>query len=149
MPPTSFSFDAQLIWESDPIPEIQKYRDKSDWFQAIVYSAIQLERFGYFAIRENIEHELKDKNSLREIDKVLNRMYLRQISDFLLGIGRINKEEHKTIITINEARNTFMHQRELKKYVTGKKAEDRYKPLVNEAIRILKDKLDAEIKRLP
>jgi hypothetical protein len=130
---------AQMAWDYGPIPIIQDARDKSDWFKAVVFSAIQLERHGYFAIKEYFED--LDVNA-ELIDKILKRIYLPQIAEYLLAIGKINSEECETIKRINEERNKFMHRRETKRFASAISADVKYKPLVNEAIRILEEKLN-------
>ncbi len=134
-----FSVDAVLVWENNPIPIIQRALDKPDWFQAVVFSAIQLERHGYLAIKEYFESLNVDA---KLIDKILERIHLFQIAEYLLAIGKINSEEYRAIIDINKERNKFMHRRETKRFARGKYADNKYKPLVNEAIRILKEKFN-------
>jgi len=65
-----------------------------------------------------------------------------------LGINKITFKEYKTMIQINTERNNFMHRREVKQFAHGQQAKEKYTPLVNEAIRILREKLDAEERRL-
>jgi len=129
----------RMAWDRGPIPIMEKARDDSDWFKAIVFSAIQLERHGYFAIKEYFED--LDVNA-ELIDKILKRIHLHQIAEYLLAIGKINSEECETIKRINEERNKFMHRRETKRFASAIDADVKYKPLVNEAIRILKVKLN-------
>jgi len=130
---------AQMAWDYGPIPIIEDARDNSDWFKAVVFSAIQLERHGYFAIKEYFESLNVDA---KLIDKILKRIHLFQIAEYLLAIGKINSEEYQAIIDINEERNNFMHRRETKRFARGKYADNKYKPIVNQAIRILKEKFN-------
>ena len=147
-----FSVGAILKWESDPIDTIEQARDKPDWFQAIVMSAVQLERFGYFAIVNRIESflklENKNDNDLSLIYESLDHLYLPQIGKLLFRFEMIGNREKGKIMKLNETRNFFVHQRYKKKFLSGKEAEVKYKHLVNDAIAILK-KLGAETKRLP
>jgi len=113
--------------------------EKSDWFTAIVLSATQLERHGYLAIKDYLESL---KVNLKVIDKILERIHLYGISEYLLAIGKINDKEYKTIKKLNEERNKFLHRREKKRYARGTEADKKYEPLVNEAIRILKEKFN-------
>jgi hypothetical protein len=62
---------------------------------------------------------------------------------FLLAIKRIGCNECLKILEINNIRNKFMHRKETYKFMIGTPAKKRYEPLVNEAIRILKEKLNA------
>jgi hypothetical protein len=140
--------DAILVWESNPIPIIKRALEKSDWFQAVVFSAIRLERFGYFTIKEHLE-SLKISPDKEIIKNFLVHLYLPQIALFLLGIQKIDTKEYKTMIKINDERNKFIHHREVKQFAHGQQAQTKYKPLVNEVMRILSEKLDAEEKRLP
>ena len=143
-----FSFDAILVWESNPIPIIERARDNLDWFQAVVFSAIQLERFGYFAIKDHLK-SLKIDSDKNIVKSFLDHLYLPQIALFLLGINKLTFEEYKTMIQINTERNNFMHRREVKHFAHGQQAKEKYTPLVNEAMKVLKEKLYAEEKRLP
>ena len=129
----------RMAWDRGPIPIMEKARDDLDWFKAILFSAIQLERHGYFAIKEYFESLNVDA---KLIDKILKRIHLFQIAEYLLAIGKINGEECETIKQINEERNKFMHRREIKGFARGTEADNKYKPLVNEAIRILKEKFN-------
>jgi hypothetical protein len=140
-----------LRWESDPIATIEQARDKSDWFQAIVMSAVQIERFGYFAIANKIQDSIKDETKTEATSLIyesLDHMYLLQIAELLLTIKAIDSKDIKIIETLNGFRNSFVHQRYERKVLKNKEAEMRYKPIVDEAIRILKN-LGAETKRLP
>lgn len=127
----------RMAWDIGPIPIMEKARDDSDWFKAITFSAIQLERHGYFAIKEYFESLNVD---VKLIDKILKRIHLFQIAEYLLAIGKIDSEEYQAIININEERNKFMHRRETKRFASAIDADVKYKPLVNEAIKILKEK---------
>jgi hypothetical protein len=143
-------------YESDPIPAIQTAMRKPDWFQAIIISAVQLERFGYFMVKEHFRKlKLKDnKGKVVNVDKedvllrFIDRLYLPEFGVFLLGIKKINFADYQSIILINDQRNQLMHHRE-KSNPIGKEVVEKYEHLVNEAIRILREKLDAEKKQLP
>jgi len=129
----------QMAWDRGPIPIMERARDDRNWFKAIVFSAIQLKRYGYLAIKEYFEHL---KVNAEVVDKLLKRIHLIQIAEYLLAIGKINSEEFETIKQINEERNSFMHRRDTKRFQRGKDADRKYKPLVNKAIRILEEKLN-------
>lgn len=117
---------------------LEKAREESDWFTAIVLSATQLERHGYLATKEYLE-SLNVNSELT--NKLLERRHLREIAEYLLAIGKIDNQEYNIIKRINEERNKFLHRRD-KRYARGEEAQKKYNPLVNEAIRILKEKLD-------
>lgn len=140
--------DAILTWESNPLPTIERALDKSDWFQAVVFSAIQLERFGYSAILDFFESlKTSEKEALAHI---IEPLHLTQIAKSLQAIGKISPRECKTIMKINDERNYFVHQRRIPKFAREReKAKAKYLPLVEKAMVILKDKLQAEEKRLP
>ena len=142
----TFTADAILVWESDPIPKIQRALDSSDWFQAVVFSAIQLERFGYYAILDCFE-SLKPKEG-EILAEILEPLSLSEIADSLEKIGKINHEEYCTVMMINDERNKFVHQRQIPKFARAK-ARTKYLPLVKDAIAILCYRLKAEEKRLP
>ena len=115
-------------------------------------SAVQLERFGYFAIGNKIESYLKEENKTEDglslIYDSLDYLYLLKIGELLLQTKIISSEDNEVIVKLNGVRNSFVHQRYKKKFLSGKEAEAKYKHLVNDAIAILK-KLGAETKRLP
>jgi len=129
----------RMAWDRGPIPIMEKARDDPDWFKAIVFSAIQLERHGYLTIKEYLGSI--DVNA-KLIEKLLERKHLYEIAEYLLTIGKINNKEFRTIKAINKERNNFIHRREVKQFAHGEQAKIKYKPLVNEAIRILKEKLN-------
>lgn len=73
-------------------------------------------------------------------------MYLIQIAEYLLILGKIDKNEYKTIFKINSERNNFIHRRSARALKRGEEAERLYSQLVDEAQRILIEKLN--VKRL-
>jgi len=132
-------------WNKGPIPnleyELEEAKKTKDWFNAIIHSAIQLEKFGYIAIREYLESkQVEPKIS----DKLLERINLREIADYLLLMDVIDKQECKTIQKIGEERNKFVHRKTGSNYFIGTRANIEYEPLVKAAIRILKEKPSAE-----
>jgi len=127
-----------IAWYTGAIPKIEEARDKQEWFNAIVLSAIQLERHGYFKIKKHFESlELK----YRKDD--LGRLSLPGIALFLLALKKIEANDYEKMIEVNRVRNKFIHRKETYEFLVGTKAKGEYEPLVNEAIRILKDKLGA------
>ena len=131
---------ALMTWyDTAQISQLETAIKDSDWLTAVVLSSIQLERHGYLAVKDYLK-SLKVHPKL--IDKILKRIHLYEISEYLLAIGLINNEECKIIKELNEERNKFLHRRETKRYARGTKAQKKYVPLVNEAIRILKQKFN-------
>jgi hypothetical protein len=134
-----------FAWNTGPIPNLEYELDEAkrtkDWFNAMVHSAIQLERFGYIAIREYLESKDID---IEIIDKLLERIQLREIADYLLTMHILDKQEHKVLQKISEERNKFVHRKKGSNYFIGTRANIEYEPLVKAAIRILKEKLNAE-----
>lgn len=129
-----------MAWyDTAQLSTLEGARKESDWFTAIILSATQLERHGYLAIKEHLRS--REVNS-KVIDKILERIHLYDISEYLLAIGKIDNEEFGTLRELNEERNKFLHRRETKRYARGKEADKKYDPLVKEAIRILKEKFD-------
>jgi len=128
-----------------PIPnleyELEEAKKTKDWFNAIIHSAIQLEKYGYIAIREHLDSKRVEPKIL---DKLLERIHLAEIADYLVLIDVIDKEECKTIKKIGEERNKFVHRKTGSDYFIGTRANVEYEPLVKAAIRILKEKLNAE-----
>jgi len=131
---------APVILSQGPIPKIEEARDRSNWFEAILLSAIHLERYGYFAIEEHLK-SLRVKYRKKD----LKNLHLASIGLFLLAIKRIDDNDYRQILKVNGIRNKFMHRRDVYKFkpTIGPKAKEEYEPLVNEAIRILAEKLDA------
>lgn len=130
-----------LAWNTGPIPVIEEAKNKSDWPQAIVLSAIHLERYGYFAVKEHLE-SLGINCNEKSLKEVMEYLHLNEIALFLLAVKRIDYNEFLKIRQINSIRNKFMHRRETYNYKIGTRAKREYEPLVNEAIRILKEKLN-------
>lgn len=54
----------------------------------------------------------------------------------------IDAKEEKKMEEINTERNHFVHRGTKEKFKRGKEADLKYNPLVAEAVRILKEKLD-------
>ena len=127
-----------IAWYTGAIPKIEEARDKQEWFNAIVLSAIQLERHGYLQIKKHLR-SLKLK--YRKGD--LERLSFPEIALFLLALKKIEANDYEKMLAINRVRNIFIHRREIYKFSVGTKAKAEYEPLVNEAIRILKERLGA------
>jgi len=67
---------------------------------------------------------------------------LKGIAEYLLVIEKIYSDEYRTIRTVNQERNNFICRREKKKIEREEKARKKYGHLLNEAIRVLKEKLN-------
>jgi glycosylphosphatidylinositol transamidase (GPIT) subunit GPI8 len=142
----TFSFDMWPVWESNPIPRIQQAVSDSDWFLAVVFSAIQLERFGYYAILDFFESlKPEEKEALADI---LEPLSLTEIASSLQKIKIVSHEEFSAIMAINDERNKFVHRRKIPRFARTE-AKTKYLPLVKDAMAILRNRLKAEEKRLP
>jgi len=131
---------ARMAWyDTSQISILETAIEESDWFTAVVLSATQLERHGYLATKDYLKSL---KVNRKVTDKILKRIHLYEISEYLLAIGKIDNKEHRTIVQLNEERNKFLHRRETKRYARGIEATKKYEPLVKEAIRILKEKFN-------
>ena len=134
-----------IAWNQGPIPnleqELKDAKKTKDWFIAVIHSAIQLEKYGYILIREYLEFK---KVNPQISDKLLERIRLREIAEYLLLLKIIDKSEQKVIQKIGEERNKFVHRKTGSDYFIGTRANVEYEPLVNAAIRILKEKLNAQ-----
>jgi len=129
---------AKMAWyDTAQLAVLEKAKDDLDWFTAVVLSSIQLERHGYLMIKEHLESLEVDFRK-----DILEKLSLSQIALFLLAIRKIDSNEYGTIMEINSERNKFMHRREAKRYARGAKARKKYDPLIEEAIRILKEKFN-------
>lgn len=127
------------IYTRAKLRKIKEAIKENDWFTAIVLSASELERFG----SEEIQDYLESKKVNPEFtNKILESFYLRNIAECLFVLKIIDEREKKKIMDINTHRNKFIHRRKKTKFPLGKKARETYEPLANEALRILKEKLD-------
>lgn len=126
-------------YDTAQLSKIEQAKRSSEWFTAIVLSAVQLERHGYIEIKDylqsfNVESQL--------IDEILEGMHLWKIAKCLKSIGKIDEKEYATIKTINKERNAFVHRKAKEKFKRGEEAKDKYVPLIDEAMQILKEKLN-------
>lgn len=128
------------FYDTAQLDKLQKAIESKDWFTAIVISAIQLERHGYLRMNEYFE-KIGLKSQI--IKKLMHNQNMRAIGGFLLLSEQINGEELATMLNINTERNKFVHRSEKGKSKHGREAQKQYKPLVEEAIRILIEKLSA------
>ena len=136
----------RMAWyDTAQLSIIEKARKESKWFTAIALSATQLERHGYLEIKNYLK-SLKVDSEL--VDKILKRASLSKIADYLLTIRKVDNKEYKTIMQINDERIKFLHRREERaegeKFLRGAEAKKTYDPLIEEAIRILKEKFSVE-----
>jgi len=133
-----------IVRNTGPILKLEEVLEEAkktkDWFEAIVYSAIQLERYGYLEMKDYLESL---DVSPKLVSKILETKRLSEIAKYLLTIERINNEEYTFMIRINEERNKFIHRKKGYDFLIGTRANQEYEPLVKEAIRILKEKLNA------
>ncbi len=67
---------------------------------------------------------------------------LKGIAEYLLVIEKIYSDEYRKIRTINQERNNFIHRGKKEKFERVEKARKKYGPLLNEAIKTLKEKLN-------
>lgn len=128
-----------------PIPRLEEALDNAkktnQWFEAIVLMTIQLERHGFFEVRDYLESCEVDS---RLIEGLIERKSLQQIARYLLILKKIDKSEFNTIDRIRKERNEYIHRKGKDYgYLIGTKATKTYEPLVREALRILKEKLNA------
>lgn len=128
-----------VFYDKAQLKKIEEAIDKRDWFTAIVLSATQIERHGSRKIKQHLtEHEIKPELC----DALLEMLYLMDIAKALKIIDIITPKEYKRILELNTERKSFIHQREHKTFKKGKEAEEKYKPLIIDAIKILREKLD-------
>lgn len=116
----------------------EEAKQSHEWFKAIVLTTTQLERHGYIALRDYLNSQ---KVNPKLIDRMLDNMRLRDIAECLEIIGKIERREYKKILELNEVRNKFIHRKKGYNYLIGTRANAEYEPLVNEAIRILEEKI--------
>lgn len=121
---------------SGPIPRIKEALEQRDWFKAVVFSAIELERYGYKAIKKHMETKKRDYR-----EDVLKNLSLPQIATILQAIEIIDNKEFKTIMDVNSERNNFVH-RATREPKFGAEADKSYGALVNDAMRVLLERLN-------
>lgn len=135
-----------IAWDTGPISVLEEALEEAkktgNWFEPIIFCAIQLERYGYKEIRTYFE-SVRIEPDL--IENILDKPPIRfsRITDYLLKMKKIDEKEHNIMHRIGEERNKFMHRKKGYNYLIGTKAKKEYEPLVKEAIRILKEKLNA------
>lgn len=127
-------------WTTVEFGKIEKAVREEDWLTAVLVAAIQLERHGYLVLKDY----LKSRNvHPKLIEQILQKTSLGQIVEHLSIIWRITYGEYDTIVKINNERNKLVHRRERVRYAYGKAAAEKIPPLIEQAIRILKQRLDA------
>lgn len=122
------------------LSQIEEAKNRKDWFFAVVFSAIHLERQAYFLVKDHMK-SLK----VRFNAKSLEHLHLPQLALFLLALGKIDQAEYKTMQQINKVRNKFIHRKEHYKYKIGTAAKQEYGPLIEDVLSLLKGKLREDI----
>lgn len=83
-----------IVKNYGPIPVLEEYLKKAietgDWFDAIVFSAIHVERYGCDEIRSHLK-TLKVEESL--IEAILDRISLLTVAKCLRELSIIDKSE--------------------------------------------------------
>ena len=128
-----------VVYNKAQLETIEKARAEHNWFTAIVLSAVQLEHNGCLKIKEYL---LSLHAEPKIVDSVLEKFDFRDTLRCLKALGVINAKEEKKMQEINTERNHFVHRSTKEKFKRGKEADLKYDPLVVEAVRILKEKLD-------
>jgi len=132
----------RFVWyDTAQLPKIRKAAERNEWFTAIVLSATQLERHSYWIIREYLEYRRIES---RLVDLLIEPLHLFQFAECLLAMKAIDERECQTIKEINKARNFFIHRRMREKFKRGREAREAYSSLVDAAIKILEEKLQAK-----
>lgn len=120
---------------------LSKAIETKDWFDAVVFTAIQVERYGCDRVRSYLK-SINSTDSFTEA--ILDKIGLLTIGKCLRELQIVTKEEYKTIEALNVARNSFVHRTTIKSnYLMGTKGNIEYEPIVKEAIKLLEEKLDA------
>ena len=128
-----------VFYNTAQLETIENAKTNHDWFTAIVLSAIQLEHNGCLKIKD---YFLSCKAEAQIIDSVLENLNLRDVARILKEMKVIDAKECDTFHKISDERNWFVHRTTKEKFKRGKEADLKYDPLVAEAVRILKEKLD-------
>jgi len=127
-------------WTTVEFSKMEKAVRERDWLTAVLIAAIELERHGYLVMKDY----LKSRNvHPKLIEQILQKTSLSQIAEYLSIVGKITYEEYDIIMKINDERNKLVHRREDIRYAYGKAAAEKIPPLIEQAIRILKQRLDA------
>ena len=127
------------VYNKAQLEIIDKAKAEHNWFTAIVLSAVQLEHNGCLKIKE---YFLSLHVESKVVDSVLENFHLRDTIRCLRALGTIDDKEESKMMEINNERNRFVHRGTKEKFKRGKEADLKYDPLVAEAVRILKEKLD-------
>jgi len=128
-----------VVYNKAQLETIEKARAEHNWFTAVVLSAVQLEHNGCLKIKEYL---LSLHAEPKIVDSVLENFNFRDTIRCLVAMGIINAKEAKKMEEINTERNHFVHRGTKEKFKVEKEADLKYDPLVVEAVRILKEKLD-------
>ena len=128
-----------VVYNKAQLETIKKARAEHNWFTALVLSAVQLEHNGCLKIKEYLLSLHAEPNI---VDSVLENFNFRDTIRCLKALRIIDAKEGKKMQQINTERNLFVHRSTKEKFKRGKEADLKYDPLVVEAVRILKEKLD-------
>lgn len=128
-----------VVYNKAQLETIENARTEHNWFTAIVLSAVQLEHNGRLKIKDYFLSLHAEPNI---VDSVLEKFDFRDTVRCLKAMEIIDAKEEKKMEEINTERNHFVHRGTKEKFRRGKEADLKYDPLVAEAVRILKKKLD-------
>jgi len=128
--------DAVIVYspekELEVLSEMAIKTKEIDWKPVIILSAVYLEKFAIFRLKEIL------KNRKIKLDKKIENLSLNQVSLFLYGFHQINHKEFTKINQIRRERNRIIHQKDSSIPVFfGDKANKKYKKLVENALEII------------
>ena len=76
-------------------------------------------------------------------EALIKPLFLHHVADCLLAMGVIGGKERDKILEINGLRNNYIHREQRgAKFPPPKEAREKYEPLVKEAIKILRKRLE-------
>jgi hypothetical protein len=129
-----------------PIPKLENFLEEAIktnyWFYAVVFTAMEVEKYGCDKIRFYLNSFKDNKPSFTEA--ILERISLLTVAKCLLELEFIDKEDYKIITELNAERNACVHRTSGDPHIIGTEATKKLEPLIKKAVTILKEKLDAE-----
>lgn len=103
-----------------------------DWKPAIILSELYLEKFAKNKV-QNIF-----KNRKLKLHKKIERLGLTEVTLFLYTLHEINSKEFTEINKLQKARHSILHpKKSTEPLFYGEKANKKYKPLIQNAIKVI------------
>ena len=119
----------------DPIGELERLLAGKDYFKALLMAASYIEHYGKVRIRWFFdEHNEEYSSNWEHHTKVIDRLSLSQVIDFLFVCGVLEKKIYRNLQDFRRKRSKLVHDWS----VTGEIDEDEVQILVRRAIDCLR-----------